>query len=1055
MSNNTNHGLKIGRVTLGANRQSNAGLSNINVVAPTSSPSISSATPVTVTQQQPINDNKHQNISSPSPSSSPSTISSSPTLTSVSPNTIATATSTHSSPRVEERNDTTTTTTSTPTPTQPSPVQSPRATINHSTTASTDVSSSNSSPQQTPKPVSSPTSPASPASPLLASNSTTISKPASSTSPTLKPAPVVSPSLSALSNRAAAGDSIRITGTHRVTSFNTMTGDALSAKDIYQLIAEQKLTDNDIWGGHPDLFPILFQFGHHFQSMADGDASAHVLSINLPASLSSCGDMRMRSYKISKKLTVAQTVNLVCRKEHIKDPRQFYLVTLMGCVLDNELLLSTYGFGTFFSSWELCLISRDAYLGLDSASSSSSDHPISGDNSGGEHIIDFKLPPLKQLQGLKKKRLKVDSTLTIGQFIDNICNKYKISDPERFSIITSEEYPLLMHRDATLAHYGLGSKMATMELSLVFNEFVPPYSLRNNQVPAFGHVTAGKPNTRQLRDTVVDLENRLHDSLALNESMVAKIKEVAVDAQRAAQDAAQREESLHRKIEHMDVEHNTLIQRIVDQVTLVKQNFQQDKESFQRTIDEMQLERTQLQQDKDGLIGDKARLEQDIDALNVKSYQERSSHTETVMKLNDTIDGLNDEVQSLNASIGERVQEREELTRALSANESILERVRAESQTEERRLRDMMESMEREKAEQKAAYERMMSEAQQKYERTIGEAQQKYERMVGDVYQKLEMQKQNEEQRMMEITHTFKQEIDALAAKAAAPPPPPPAPEPAPPVVVVAAPAPDMFASSMERDNLMSTIKKLTDELKDREESIKTIYPRKVEALEQTIKRLEAKMAESDKESKQNKQQVALKSLDIDELKRQLEQLKFTSKEQQQQTKTQLDQTTATLREEEKKLSKAQNDVSTLRGELEAERYKCDQTNKSLNDTRQAKLELEKVSRAREQALLLEIEELKKPKPPPLPSFKTATPRKNRVTDADDPSISAETLSETRGTLKSVAHLPSPPREHGISTIADLLYVSMQKRFNAMNQVDVVVLDDYEDDDDSNDQFFD
>ncbi|EFA83963.1 hypothetical protein PPL_03033 [Heterostelium album PN500] len=180
------------------------------------------------------------------------------------------------------------------------------------------------------------------------------------------------------------------------------------ANEIYQLIAEHKLTENEIWGGHPDLFPILFQFQHHFTNNNTDASGGHVLTINMPANSSEFGDVRMRTYKISKKLTVAQTVNLVCRKQHVADPRRFMLVTILGCVLDNEQLLSTYGFGTFFSSWELCLISKEEYTGQ-------IDVNLPLEQVSGEYVIDFKLPPLKQLQGLKKKRLKVDSSITISQ----------------------------------------------------------------------------------------------------------------------------------------------------------------------------------------------------------------------------------------------------------------------------------------------------------------------------------------------------------------------------------------------------------------------------------------------------------------------------------------------------------------------------------------------------------------------------------------------------------------------------------------------------------------
>jgi len=118
------------------------------------------------------------------------------------------------------------------------------------------------------------------------------------------------------------------------------------SNDIYELLAEQKLTDEYIWGGHPQLFPILFQYKDKIQQQ-NSNTAGHVLSIILP-DISEFGDVKKRTYKIGKKLTVQQTVNLICKKQQVKDPRRFWLSTLMGCILNDDLLLSYYGFGTFF-----------------------------------------------------------------------------------------------------------------------------------------------------------------------------------------------------------------------------------------------------------------------------------------------------------------------------------------------------------------------------------------------------------------------------------------------------------------------------------------------------------------------------------------------------------------------------------------------------------------------------------------------------------------------------------------------------------------------------------
>ncbi|EFA83962.1 hypothetical protein PPL_03032 [Heterostelium album PN500] len=497
------------------------------------------------------------------------------------------------------------------------------------------------------------------------------------------------------------------------------------------------------------------------------------------------------------------------------------------------------------------------------------------------------------------------------------------------------------------------------------------------------------------------------------------------------------------KITELEESHAAYKQRLLEQLTVVKANFTQERDALKQEINTLQNEKAILIDTRTHLESDKARLESDVDSLNGKLFRERSANTEEQIRLNDCIETLKGDVVALNGTIEEQSMVIEELTSARDSTEAALERVTMAAEQTEQRLVNQLRQIEREKTEQRNHYEHLIHDINQKKQ----EQRNHYESLLSEVNQKVEEHKQKEE-RLLSISEKLKEEVKVEEIPVAY--------IPTAITTTTAILSPDSSIgdnqfSSFERENLLSNIQKLNEQLKDRDTIIKTIFPRKIDSLEQTIKKLDSKLADADREAKSNKQTAALKSLEIEELKRQIEQIKQTTKDQYNSVKSTLDQTTAQLREEESKLKKLSFEHSSTSAELESERHKSEQLTKQLNDLRAAKLEQEQAFRTRETALLEEIEDLKRPKPPPLPTFKITQPavsgkKGNRL--VDDDSLSGESLSEMKNVLKPVPNTPPPPRENGIATIADLLYVSMQKRFNSMNQVDFV-----ENLDDDNDDF--
>ncbi|KYQ88843.1 hypothetical protein DLAC_10645 [Tieghemostelium lacteum] len=723
------------------------------------------------------------------------------------------------------------------------------------------------------------------------------------------------------------------------------------ANDIYKLLAEQKLSDEDIWEGHPSLFPILHQFKDVFQQKEGGN----VLSVILPDHSDFIG-VKKRTYKIGKKLTVAQAVNLICKKQNVREPRRFWLSTIVGCVLNDDLLLTNYGFGTFFDSWELKLIFKSVYLDKIITDPVLDQHP-------GDFIIDFQLPPLSQFNGLKKKRIKVDSLMPINQIIESIWKKYKIQEPsEKFSIITTEEFPLVLNAMATLSHYGQASTFQSLELSIIYTEFIPPYSLRSEFVPSYGSFQVGKVDASQSKAVVVDLENKLHQSMHLNDEMVANIKKLIQDIKDKEQEIKDKEQ-----------QHLHAMNLIEERVTILKNDVQLEKENYQNQINQLTIEKQQLHNQIESL-----KLE--LEELNDRLYKEKTAHTEQEMELNYKISQQKENIENL--------------------EEKLTESVLSQQDTQERL--DQITVLKDEEA--------------SRYIEQIGKLKFQYHDLVEKHKQQEQEQEEISNRMFSEATSTTSTntEIDLSSI------------------------------SGIEQEQLLLNFKKLTQDLADRDVLIKTVYPKKIQSLESSNKRLDGKIQDLEKENHQSSQTIAIQSLEIKELRRQLDQLKNTNKE----LSTNLESTTTNLKEEEKKNRKLMYEIATLNNELEHERLQREDLNKTIVDLEATKMAVEISAKQRETILLAEIEELKKPKPPPMPTYEIKNLR-SPDTDADGKEFSADLLGARSSLKKPPPLVKYEPKEHAIHTVADILFVSMQKRFKSIQDDDQI-----EDlDDDFNDEF--
>jgi len=649
----------------------------------------------------------------------------------------------------------------------------------------------------------------------------------------------------------------------------------------------------------------------------------------------------------------------------------------------------------FFDSWELKLIPKEIYT-----SHIQTDLPL--DNFG-EYIIDFDLPPLKQFGGLKKKRIKVDSTSTITQIIESICNKYKIEDSNRFSIITNEEFPVVLNNQSTLSHYGLGTLFNSWELNIVFTEFIPPYSLKSQTIPTYGGFYVGKVSNTQTKAAIIDIENKLQTSLKLNEEMVSNIKQMANDLKEK-----------DKEIKDKEQQHFTVMNHIEERLTKLKQSVTVERENHNKLV-------VELKEEKDGLLDQIKSLKNQIEDINATLFKERSSNAESTIQFNFQISNLKQELESLQ-------EKNNDLQTNLIDAEERFEKSTNERNEQELHHREQIYQKEKERIEMKSFYESSIQKIHNEYQEKIVNIIQEHEKQEKEqeeisnrIYDSISSSSSSSNNTFTTVVSNSSITSGLMVE-----------------TMKITSLEDDLVHSNIEREELLLSVKRLNQEIADRDVIIKTVYPKKIQTLENSIKKTEAKLLDVEKENLQDKQTLAIQGLEIQELKRQIDNLKT----QKQELFTSNETNHSLFKEEEKKTKKLLYDQATLKNELEAERINREHLNKTLVDLESSKMALEISFKQREAQLLEEIEELKKPKPPPLPTYTV-----KNLAKAPEDSITSE-ISLAKNSLKPVQYVPPPPREHGIATVADILFVSMQKRFQSIQGGDI---EDLDDDDEFND----
>lgn len=236
---------------------------------------------------------------------------------------------------------------------------------------------------------------------------------------------------------------------------------SLKDSPLLNLLAEQGLESDEIWEGDPRLFPALYQFKDVLEAI-DGVTEA-VVTFNFPKT-KEFSNITAKTYKINCKKKINQVVILVCKKLGIPDPQKYTLATIRKYVLNDTNTLASYGLGAVFLNWKLLVVFKQNDQVRNTFSIMNAP----------QCNITFLFPPLVEFRGLNAKAMRIKVDTLVGKVITDICESYKVKNPDRFVLVTNKKSnqskDIILHNESDLASYGVGTRFETCSLRIMFKD---------------------------------------------------------------------------------------------------------------------------------------------------------------------------------------------------------------------------------------------------------------------------------------------------------------------------------------------------------------------------------------------------------------------------------------------------------------------------------------------------------------------------------------------------------------------------------------------------------
>lgn len=431
---------------------------------------------------------------------------------------------------------------------------------------------------------------------------------------------------------------------------------------ILDALEKQGLTERDIWDGDHRVYPILAQMKQQMLEIAQDNHESCTINFifdDVPELVTL--NIRNQAFKLNYLKPVYQVIGLICKKFKIEGSRRFTLATPKGSLLDDELDLATYGFGSLLRHWELRMVPK-------------SDELIQKQKSAGGagYVVSIYLPPIASFYGASSQKKLIQAITPTGQIIELLCQRFQVPDPQNYGLASMDGQ--LLSRKEGLGFYGLGTKFKQMSVRLVElsslpgRSVLPPGEKRKSLRFTSEYVWTQIDDSLtvpQARDAIRDLDNQLGNQInekrdlkqqihSLKKQIIDLLKnrkdlkeayiklkeeklhsdELNLELMEGTKELAQQMQDLNEEKLQMKIDLDSRLMEAEDRIDNLQRRFEEERLSNEK----LQLTLEQQKNDYENLLHERAdEYNAKTEALSLKHQGEIQRQEEIVADLNEKL----------------------------------------------------------------------------------------------------------------------------------------------------------------------------------------------------------------------------------------------------------------------------------------------------------------------------------------------------------------------------------------------------------------------------------
>lgn len=326
-----------------------------------------------------------------------------------------------------------------------------------------------------------------------------------------------------------------------------------SLHDVTDVLSAANITEDDLWDGKTDLFPIILHYGAELLAAAMASPDHCILDIKFPSSPEFQG-LPHKLYKCDPFWTVHHTVSMVCKKFGIKEPRSFSLATAAGFTLQDSEPLATFGLGSLLPRWQLVLQQREgkaitrmdtskhyaastlrsqsqatAALGtsvgtesprgkktrpgpaVNSAAAVKKTATSNSSSPSGSLPGEERYPVLLLLDRsvfkYKSQRVHIRSTSSIADLLGAVIRSHSI--PATTSLLVSTVNGTVMDKNGVFAEYGLGKRFQRWQLKIYAGDLPSSVTPLKSTKYSWTQLEDANVQASEARKIILELERKV------------------------------------------------------------------------------------------------------------------------------------------------------------------------------------------------------------------------------------------------------------------------------------------------------------------------------------------------------------------------------------------------------------------------------------------------------------------------------------------------------------------------------------------------------------------